>query len=160
MIIRINVFGAKNIDIDQIAVHLKSSLTIEDVTCSYPNVTKHALENINISVSRNDLIGIIGPVGAGKSSIFNLILNDLDISNGSINNSMSISLAPQEPWIFEGSFKQNILIGREYNELRYMEVLDASCLINDIKLFPNGDETYIVGVNTNCTRFFQINYCK
>ena len=118
-------------------------LTISNLDCSYPNVEDHALKNINISISKNDFIAVIGPVGSGKTTLFNLLLNDLVITKGSFVNYMSISLAPQEPWILEGTIKENILIGRDFNERRYQEVLAVSCLESDIELLDNKDETYI-----------------
>ena len=54
-----------------------------------------------------------------------------------------ISIAPQEAWIFEGSIRENILIGAEYNEKLYNEVTKAACLIPDFHIFPDGDETLV-----------------
>ena len=69
-----------------------------------------------------------------ESSILNFVLNDLEIKSGSVKSNMKVSLAPQEPWIFEGTVRENILLGKTFNESRYKAVLDASCLDADIKL--------------------------
>jgi len=39
--------------------------------------------------------------------------------------------------------KENILFGLEYHEEKYMKVIDSCCLIDDLNLFPSGDETEI-----------------
>lgn len=115
----------------------------KQLSCAYPNVANLALKDINFSLKSNELLAIIGPVGSGKSSIFNLLLNDLVIKSGSVTNTMSLSLAPQEAWIFEGTIRDNILLGRPLNQERYNEVLRVSCLDADINLLANGDDSFV-----------------
>ena len=55
----------------------------------------------------------------------------------------SISIAPQEPWIYEGTIKENILLGNEYDEERYNKVTFAASLLPDFEILPNGDQTVI-----------------
>ena len=45
--------------------------------------------------------------------------------------------------VTEGSIRENILIGAEYDENLYHEVTEAACLIPDFNSFPNGDETLV-----------------
>ena len=55
----------------------------------------------------------------------------------------NISIAPQEAWIFEGSIRENILIGADYDESLYKKVTEATCLISDFENLPDGDQTYV-----------------
>ena len=57
--------------------------------------------------------------------------------------SKSISVAPQEPWIFEGTIKENILMGSEFDEKLYNSVTFVSSLLPDFEILPNGDQTVI-----------------
>lgn len=101
------------------------------------------LYNINIEIKKNKLIGIIGPVGAGKSSFLQAILRELPLKSGSIEFSGDISYASQEPWVFAGSVKQNILFGQEMEKDRYDAVVKSCALVKDFEQLPYGDRTII-----------------
>lgn len=58
-------------------------------------------------------------VGSGKSTLLQVILGELELDEGSLIVNGSVSYAPQEPWLFEGTIRQNILFVSEYNEKRY-----------------------------------------
>ena len=123
--------GIKNLAFEN---HSKKMFSCKNVRCAYPKVEDCALEKISFDLDDKEMMAVIGPVGAGKSSILNMALNDLEVKSGSIKSNMAVSLAPQEPWIFEGTVRENILLGKEFDEKRYQAVLDASCLDADIKL--------------------------
>ena len=72
-----------------------------------------------------------------------MFLDETEDFSGTKQLSKKISIAPQEAWIFEGSIRENILIGAEYDEKLYHEVTEAACLIPDFNIFPNGDETLV-----------------
>lgn len=64
------------------------------------------------------MCAIIGCVGSGKSTLLQVILDELGIIRGTLTVNGSISYASQEPWLFEGTVKQNILFTEMYNEER------------------------------------------
>lgn len=101
------------------------------------------LHKLNIDFPRGMLIGVIGPVGAGKSSMLQAILRELPVKSGSINVNGSISYASQEPWVFAASVRQNILFGEEYNHERYTKVVRMCALEKDFEQFENGDRTIV-----------------
>lgn len=101
------------------------------------------LENLNIDFAKGKLIGIIGPVGAGKSSILQAILRELALESGFINVNGSISYASQEPWVFAATVRQNILFGEEYDRERYNSVVRTCALQKDFEQFENGDRTIV-----------------
>ena len=73
----------------------------------------------------------------------NVFLDETEDFSGTKQLSKKISIAPQEAWIFEGSVKENILVGANYDEMFYKQVIEAVCLIPDLNNFPNGDKTHI-----------------
>jgi ATP-binding cassette subfamily C (CFTR/MRP) protein 1 len=50
---------------------------------------------------------------------------------------------PQTAWIENKTVKENILFGDEYDEEKYLSVINAACMIEDIKKMKNKDETKI-----------------
>lgn len=101
------------------------------------------LSNLSISFPRGRLIGVIGSVGAGKSSLLQALLRELPIESGSIDINGSISYASQEAWVFAASVRQNILFGDEFDYIRYNAVVDTCALTKDFAQFPYGDLTIV-----------------
>ena len=76
-----------------------------------------------------------------QSSLMNVILGELSPAIGSVEVKGKVSYASQEPWIFSGTIRQNILCGLEYDTQRYEKVIKATALERDFDLLPQGDET-------------------
>ncbi|XP_031344007.1 probable multidrug resistance-associated protein lethal(2)03659 isoform X3 [Photinus pyralis] len=104
---------------------------------------RNTLTDINIHIKKKSLTALIGAVGCGKSSLFQVIQGELRLSIGQLCVNGSLSCAPQEAWIFSASIRQNILFGSEMDEERYMKVIDCCALETDLKLFPHGDQTIV-----------------
>jgi ABC-type transport system involved in cytochrome bd biosynthesis fused ATPase/permease subunit len=62
---------------------------------------------------------------------------------GKINVDGSLSYVPQQPWIQNETIKQNILFGKDYNEIFYKTVIEKCALIADLNILPAGDATEI-----------------
>ncbi|KAJ8668690.1 hypothetical protein QAD02_010353 [Eretmocerus hayati] len=101
------------------------------------------LNDINISIAIGRYYAIVGSVGSGKSSFLRLLLGEMEKQDGHISISGKISYASQEPWLFPGSVKDNILFGETYDAKRYKLVLSACALDEDIRRFPQGDDTFV-----------------
>lgn len=97
------------------------------------------LSNINVEFPRGKLIGVIGPVGAGKSSFLQMLLRELPLDSGTLTINGSVSYANQEPWVFAASVRQNILFGNAYEQNRYNEIVKVCALRPDFEQFENGD---------------------
>lgn len=83
---------------------------------------RKTLEEINLKIRAGQLAAIIGPVGAGKSSLLQLLLGELPIQSGHVLINGSMSYAAQKPWLFSGTVRNNILFGQVYDRKRYNEV--------------------------------------
>lgn len=106
-----------------------------------PNEWK--MSNITVDIPFGSLCVIVGSVGSGKSSILSMILGELVPSSGTIRRSGEVSYASQEPWLFVGSVRENILFGQPYIRERYREVVRVCALEKDFQLFPYGDKTLV-----------------
>ncbi|XP_071455648.1 ATP-binding cassette sub-family C member 4-like isoform X2 [Hetaerina americana] len=107
------------------------------------NLTENTLNKINLSVKPGMLVAVIGPVGAGKTSLLQAILGELPLTSGSIKVNGKISYSCQEPWTFGGTIRQNILFGQPYEQKRYNIVVEVCALTQDFKQFPYGDSTIV-----------------
>lgn len=120
----------------------EKGVNITDVTASWiPNVP--ILKNIDLKISEGQLCAVIGPVGAGKSSLLQLILEELPPSEGKIQLGGNISYSSQEPWLFAASVRKNILFGKPYDSTLYTAVAEVCALEKDFEQFPYGDKTMV-----------------
>ncbi|KAI8046520.1 probable multidrug resistance-associated protein lethal(2)03659 [Drosophila gunungcola] len=101
------------------------------------------LEDINLQLGRRKLVAVIGPVGAGKSSLIQAVLGELPAESGNLRVNGSYSYAAQEPWLFTGTVRQNILFGLEWDKHRYRTVIKKCALERDFELLPFGDKTIV-----------------
>ncbi|XP_040575219.1 ATP-binding cassette sub-family C member 4 isoform X2 [Lepeophtheirus salmonis] len=103
------------------------------------------LKDISLNVEVGELIAIIGPVGSGKSTLLQALLGEFPFEYGSMDIVGKLSYASQEAWIFDGTVRQNILMGKPFIEKRYQDVLNACALEHDIQEWSNGDLTFVGG---------------
>ncbi|CAG7835020.1 unnamed protein product, partial [Allacma fusca] len=112
---------------------------------TYASWTKEAvtLEDVTLNLRGEKLVMVIGPVGSGKTSFLHALISELPISKGKCVVTGRTSYAAQEPWIFAGNIRQNILFGREFNSSRYSSVVEASALEEDFKQLAYGENTIV-----------------
>lgn len=75
-----------------------------------------------------------------------LLLREIIPIKGQVKVRGNISFASQEPWLFSGSIRGNILFGTPYCAEKYQRVTKACALYDDFVQLPNGDKT-LVGDN-------------
>ncbi|XP_037884210.1 multidrug resistance-associated protein 1 isoform X3 [Glossina fuscipes] len=117
-------------------------LIIENGSFSWGD-DESTLKNINIEVKKNTLCAIVGTVGSGKSSILQSFLGEMDKISGIVNTVGSIAYVPQQAWIQNATFRENILFGKPYDRRRYNRVINACALKPDIDILSAGDLTEI-----------------
>ncbi|KAM8716483.1 hypothetical protein ACLKA7_003372 [Drosophila subpalustris] len=105
--------------------------------------TDPILDNINIKLHRQQLVAVIGPVGAGKSSLIQAILGELRAETGSVKLYGKCSYAAQEPWLFSATVRENILFGLPLEKQRYRTVVKMCALERDFELLDRGDKTIV-----------------
>ncbi len=102
------------------------------------------LKNLRIS-NEKILISkiVIGSVGSGKSSLISSILGETILLNGQINVNGSIAYIPQESWIKNTTFEENVLFGKSFDFDSYNNVLECCALNTDLIHLPDKDLTEI-----------------
>ena len=71
------------------------------------------------------------------------------MKSGKIDIFGKIGFASQDPWIFDGTIKQNILFGREFEPGRYNETIRLCCMEYDLSTFENGSDEIVGDRGTN-----------
>lgn len=106
--------------------------------------TEPVLSDINLTLKKRELVAVCGPVGAGKSSLLNVLLHDLNLINGEFAMSTSkIAYVSQSAWILSGTIKENILFGQPYNESKFNYVVKTCSLETDFMILPNAENTIL-----------------
>ncbi|XP_011927378.1 PREDICTED: multidrug resistance-associated protein 7 isoform X1 [Cercocebus atys] len=100
----------------------------------------------HLEVKKGMLVGIVGKVGCGKSSLLAAITGELHRLRGRVavwGLSKGFGLATQEPWIQFATIRDNILFGKTFDAQLYKEVLEACALNDDLSILPAGDQTEV-----------------
>jgi ATP-binding cassette, subfamily C (CFTR/MRP), member 4 len=101
------------------------------------------ISSINLEVKTHSLCAIVGTVGSGKTSLLEAVLGELELDQGTVEINGSISYASQDPWLFEGTIRKNIVFIEPFNAARYKEVVKVCALQRDFELLPHGDRTIV-----------------
>uniref|UniRef100_A0A8C9R4B6 Multidrug resistance-associated protein 4 n=1 Tax=Scleropages formosus TaxID=113540 RepID=A0A8C9R4B6_SCLFO len=117
---------------------------VQDLICYWDKtLDAPTLQNLSFTVKSEQLLAVIGPVGAGKSSLLSSILGELPQEKGVVKVKGNLTYVCQQPWVFPGTIRSNILFGKELNQQKYERVLKACALKRDMELLPDGDLTVI-----------------
>ncbi|KAK2159275.1 hypothetical protein LSH36_155g02029 [Paralvinella palmiformis] len=101
------------------------------------------LKNISVTIPDGKLVAVVGQVGAGKSSLINAVLGEMEKLSGYVNVRGSVAYVAQQAWIQNNTVKDNILFGHEMETDKYNQILDACALRPDLDILPAGDMTEI-----------------
>ncbi|XP_049887652.1 ATP-binding cassette subfamily C member 4-like isoform X1 [Pectinophora gossypiella] len=138
-----NEKGLMNPGLNGIPVNSDVGILIQNVNASWTEDGPLTLRDVSITVPKGKLCAIIGSVGSGKSSILQLLLNELRSTSGRVHLCGPLAYASQEPWLFVATVRQNILFGLPYNSKKYKEVVRVCALQKDFQQFPHGDQTLV-----------------
>ena len=135
---------------------LEGNIEIKDVFFSY-NKDKKLIEDFNLSVKKGQKVAIVGPTGAGKSTIINLLMRYYDTDKGIISVDgydikdiqreslrSNYGMVLQETWLRNGTIRDNICLGKpDASEEEILRAAKSSHAHSFIRRLENGYDTII-----------------
>lgn len=138
---------------------VRGDITFEDVRFRYPTRPQvPILRGLNLNIKKGQYVALVGSSGCGKSTTIALIerfydvlsgsvkLDGIDIRDININSYRScISLVQQEPVLFSGTVRENILLGSPRDDVTEEEMIEAAQMANIhsfVMSLPDGYDTY------------------
>ncbi|MFN2132925.1 MAG: ABC transporter ATP-binding protein, partial [Anaerolineae bacterium] len=143
---------------------IEGKVELHDVSFHY-NPEAQVLHEVDLAVAPGETVALVGPTGAGKTSIANLVARFYDVTEGAVRVDgydvrevtreslhRQMGLVPQDPFLFSGTIAENISFGRP--EATEEEIVAAAKLANAdafIRNLPEGYDTpiYEGGVNVS-----------
>jgi ATP-binding cassette subfamily B protein len=139
-------------------------VTFEDVSFRYvPD--KPLIQDLNVTVEPGETVAIVGPTGAGKTTLVNLLMRFYDVDSGRItvdgidtreltrdNLRQTFGMVLQDTWLFSGTIRDNIAYGADagrVDEPRLIEAAEAAQVDHFVRTLPDGYDTVIDDEATN-----------
>lgn len=134
-----------------------SGVSIRNLTYTYPGQDQPALRNISFDIRPGQTIGILGQVGAGKTTLVNCINRHLEVEPGTIfiddhditslsrqDLRSAVRTITQDPFLFSDSVANNIRFSAGDDDPRPIDdVLYRSDMLEEVQQFPQGEETLV-----------------
>jgi ATP-binding cassette subfamily C protein len=134
----------------------EGKITLEEVSYRYSHFSDEALKNISLSILPCQKIAIVGASGSGKSTLLKIMANLYPVKSGRVYYDdieqeklllnkfrKNLGIVLQENILFSGTFRENILMGRDYSEDELLKSIRVANLEELLAAFPLGLETRI-----------------
>ncbi|HYB29087.1 MAG TPA: thiol reductant ABC exporter subunit CydC [Solirubrobacteraceae bacterium] len=132
-------------------------LALEDVSARYPGQLQLALDGVNLRLPAGERVALVGPSGAGKTTVANLLLRFLDPERGRVTLAgrslhdyrqedvrRAIAVAGQESHLFSTSIRNNVRLARpDAGDDELERVLRRARIWDWVKQLPDGLETMV-----------------
>ena len=131
---------------------VKGNIEFQDVVFTYDGNDKPTINNFSAKIKPGQKVAIVGPTGAGKTTIVNLLMRFYEINSGTIkidnidtkelsrqNVHELFTMVLQDTWLFEGTIKENIIYNRKnIKDKQISEVCKEVGIDHFIKTLPEG----------------------
>ena len=152
----------KNIENPKSTEHIKGNVQFEHVNFGY-DANKVIINDFNANIQNGQKIAIVGPTGAGKTTIVKLLMRFYDVNSGAILLDGSnikefdrgelrrvFGMVLQDTWLFGGTVKENIKYGKEdATDTEVIEAAKAAHVHHFIKTLPKGYDALIDEESSN-----------
>jgi ATP-binding cassette subfamily B protein len=143
----------------------KGEVCIDNVSFGYTK-DKQILKEISVCAKPGQTVAIVGPTGAGKTTIINLLMRFYDVTSGEIlvdNNKINkikraslrklYTMVLQDTWLFNGTVFENIQYGKEGATLEEVKAAAKAARIDSfIESLPNGYDTQLTDEGVNISK--------
>ncbi len=143
----------------------KGEVCIDNVSFGYTK-DKQILNEISVCAKPGQTVAIVGPTGAGKTTIINLLMRFYDVTSGEIlvdNNKINkikraslrklYTMVLQDTWLFNGTVFENIQYGKEGATLEEVKAAAKAARIDSfIESLPNGYDTHLTDEGVNISK--------
>ena len=150
---------------DAIDIEALGNVKLDNVYFGY-NENKTIINDLSFEAKQGQVIAIVGPTGAGKTTIVNLLMRFYDINSGNIyvddidisdikRDSLRLNYAMvlQDTWLFQGTVFENVAYGKENVTLeQVINACKAAKIHNFIMNLPNGYDTILIEGGTNISK--------
>ena len=107
---------------------------------------KMSLKDLTFNIPASGLAIIVGPVASGKSTLCKALLGETPVYDGHVNMgraSRRVGYCDQVPFLSNATIRENIIGYSSFNSARYNEVIEATMLLPDLAVLPQGDRTKV-----------------
>lgn len=135
----------------------RGNVRFNNIKFSYDNSDNYTINNFSLDVKQGQKVAIVGPTGAGKTTLVNLLMRFYEVNKGSISidgvpiKSVKrsavrdlIGMVLQDTWIFEGTIRDNLVLCRkDITDERLDEVCKAVGLYHFLNTLPDKYDTVL-----------------